>query len=78
LGSQDLEDILTLFDGRLVLVEEIREADSELKHYIAQQVLNILEHQDFSSAVDNVTRGDRPRNDLIYSRLEQVASWVSE
>ncbi len=75
-SSQDSEDILMLFDGRVELVEEILSADVALQHYIAEQVNMLLQHQDIRAAVDNITRSDKARSNLIHIRLKKVTSGI--
>lgn len=37
LGSHDLEDVITVIDGRPLLLDEVRHAPRELKSYICQR-----------------------------------------
>ncbi len=69
LSSQDIEDILNLFDGRHTLVEEIDSASRELKKYIAEQLDNLLADSNFDYAVQTAALGDSQREDWIYERL---------
>jgi len=74
LSSRDMEDILSLFDGREEVTQEIINSDSDVKFYIAEQIAALMKHQDFDYAVQGSTRGDSGRSDLIFERLEQVAA----
>jgi len=78
LGSQDIEDLLNLFNGRPALIDEIRQADVELRRYIAVQIQSLLDASDFTDAVQDCARNDRNQEAYIYERLEQVASWATE
>ncbi|WP_319784457.1 hypothetical protein [Oceanisphaera sp. IT1-181] len=73
LSSRDIEDILTLVDGREELSNEVRGADVELRHYIAVELSALLEIQDFEYAVQSQSLGDQAREDEIFSRLELLA-----
>ena len=74
LGSRDIEDILTLVDGSDALVETVEAADTEVKHYIAENLTALLADSNFENAVFSQSRGDRDREDLIFERLEALAS----
>jgi len=69
-ASHDMEDILNLFDGREEIIQEITTADTDVRNYIAQQIGQLLDNNDFGYAVQTTARGDREREDLIYERLE--------
>ncbi|MGO2090191.1 MAG: hypothetical protein ACTH2P_11335 [Oceanisphaera sp.] len=72
LASRDIEDILTLVDGRDELLSEVREADTELKSYIASEFSALLKLQDFEYAVQSQSLNDQDREDEIFFRLEQL------
>ena len=71
-GSHDMEDILTLFDGREEIVREIAAADQDLRNFIAHQIGLLLASDGFDYAVQAAARGDWDRQMLIYERLEAV------
>jgi len=73
LGSHDLEDLLNLFDGRPVLLAEIEQAESGLRQFIAAEIQELLQSNDFAYAVQACALGDRDREALIFERLEKVA-----
>lgn len=72
LSSRDIEDILTLVDGREELLNEVREADAELRRYIAYEFSALLALQSFEYAVQSQSLNDQAREDEIFSRLEQL------
>jgi predicted nucleotidyltransferase len=51
LGSHDLEDILTVVDGRETLLAEIYAAPSELQKYLARSFREWLSNMDFVQAI---------------------------
>lgn len=51
LASHDLEDILTVVDGRPELVEEARRERVDLRRYLSEQFSNLLANQDFVQAM---------------------------
>ncbi len=76
MGSKDIQDILNLFDGRDMLVEEIKHAASELRVYIAEQIQGLLNHPEFDYAIQSITRNSPGRDDIIYKRLEAVSEAI--
>ena len=72
LGSHDLEDLLSLFDGRPELLAEIEQAAPELRQYIAIKIGELLESNDFEYAVQSCALGNSEREALIFKRLEQA------
>lgn len=67
---RDLEDLLNLFDGRESLVEELSQAPIELQEFVAAEITQLLENNDFEYAVQSTARGDESREELIFERLE--------
>ena len=43
-GSHDYEDIIYLLDNRIGIIEEILEAEGEVKDYIKQELTTIINH----------------------------------
>ena len=58
LASHDLEDIITVVDGRPELQQEIDQADGELRRYIAAEFSALLEDRDFLMALAGHLPGD--------------------
>lgn len=58
LASHDLEDIITVVDGRPELQQEIDQADGELRRYIAAEFNALLEDRDFLMALAGHLPGD--------------------
>lgn len=74
LASRDLEDILTLVDGREELVEEIRDAEADVQAYIAEEFLILLAPVPwFPEAVRSQVEGDVDRETLLHERLNAIA-----
>lgn len=72
LGSRDIEDILSLFNGRDTLVEELAQASPTLRNYVSEQFKHLLANQGFEFAVQDAARGDPGRQELIFERLSSV------
>ncbi|WP_233236528.1 hypothetical protein [Bordetella sp. LUAb4] len=76
LESTDVEDILTLIDGRSDLIEEILRADTELRAYIGSQISNLKKHRDFEYAVAAASNGDAAREEIIAKRIDLISSFA--
>ena len=72
IGSKDITDIIALFDGRPALVEEIQQADKDIRSYISWQLTELLKNSDFEYAVQGSTMSNKDREDLIFQRIEEV------
>ncbi len=75
LTSHDIEDILTVVDGRPELANDILVCDSLLRAYIAEQLADLLELNDFEYVVQSIANTDAQRETLIFQRLEELASY---
>lgn len=58
LASHDLEDIITVVDGRPELAQEIDQADGKLRRYIATEINTLLEDHNFLMALPGHLPGD--------------------
>jgi len=65
LASHDLEDIITVVDGRSELVDEVGSATSALRAYIAKRVRIFLQNPNFLEALP----GHLPRDEASQARL---------
>lgn len=74
LGSQDIEDILNLFNGRPSLLDEIRQAPRPLRTYIATEIAELLKNTGMAHAIEGSTQGQRELTDYLYELLETTAS----
>lgn len=72
LGSRDIEDILTLMDGRAELVSELQAAPAELRQYINTELAELMQANQFSYAITSAAGNDAGREDLIFKRLDAI------
>lgn len=56
--SHDMEDILTLIDGRSELMDEVCRSSENLRQYLAEQFSALLSDRDFSDAIYGFFPGD--------------------
>jgi hypothetical protein len=74
--SRDLEDIITVIDGRPAIVEEIRAQEETLRDYIAREMTGFLGTQVFREALPGYVEqdaGSQARVPLIETRIQQIA-----
>jgi hypothetical protein len=50
-ASSDLEDIITVLDGRPTVVDEVAASPRELRRYIGKEVGRVLDNLEFANAV---------------------------
>jgi predicted nucleotidyltransferase len=72
MGSRDIEDILNLFDGRPSIIEELKQADEKLKHYVSGRIVELLKNNEFEYAVQSAVLGDDSRERELFQRLEEA------
>jgi len=70
--SHDLEDIITVVDGRDELLAELAAAPSELRHFIAGQFQAVLDHTDFSNVLPGIV-SQTTRTGLVLQRFADIA-----
>lgn len=77
LASHDLEDVITVVDGRAELLEEAKKAPEELRSYIATEIQRLLANADFLDALPGHLPGDgasQARLPEITRRLRVLAA----
>ena len=76
LASHDLEDIITVIDGRTEITDEISRAPEDVREYISGKVAGLLETRQFLDALpgyllpDDASQG---RMRILMDRLTQIA-----
>lgn len=75
LSSHDLEDVLSVVDGRTELVEELRAADPELRAFVGATVAGLLADDGFLNALPGLVLEGSPavRTPIVLQRLRQLA-----
>lgn len=73
--SRDIEDILTLIDGRPELLQEILDSTDELKKYFSEQFSLLLKHGDFAYAIQSAA-GDGSRQALVEEKIKTIISYA--
>jgi hypothetical protein len=76
LASHDLEDIITVIDGRTEIIEEISRAPEDVRNYISGKITGLLKNEQFLDALpgyllpDDASQG---RMKILMNRLTQIA-----
>ncbi|MDB6045992.1 MAG: hypothetical protein JWM63_4543 [Gammaproteobacteria bacterium] len=79
LASHDLEDIITVVDGRPELSSEIRMASPPLRGYLVTQIATLLRNADFIEALPAHLPGDgasQSRLPILKERLRRLSDIV--
>lgn len=75
MASHDMEDFIAVLDGRLEIVEDIRESDKEIKSYLADQFKQLLENDEFLDALPGHLPPDEAsqrRIPIVEDRMRQI------
>jgi hypothetical protein len=76
LVSHDLEDIINLINGRVEIVEEIKNSEADLKEFIANTFQEFLDEELFLEALPGHLLPDQAsqaRLSIILERIKKVA-----
>jgi len=72
LASHDLEDLITVIDGRRELLDEIERADAEVKRFIAGELKGLLENTDFLAALPGQLPGDAASQARLPELIQRI------
>jgi predicted nucleotidyltransferase len=73
--SRDMEDLVTVLDGRSEIVSDVQHADEELKKYLIEECSMLLKERDFLDALPGYLPPDassQDRSTLIIDRLDAI------
>ncbi len=71
--SHDMEDIITVLDGRQEILDEIKNADTELASELANRFQQLLKHQRFIDAVS----GHMPTHATSQARVTGIIETIN-
>lgn len=74
LSSRDMEDILSLLDGRPAIVDEVRSADDTLRGFIAGTLAHFRDEGDFEYAVQSIASHQESREEEVFRRIDGICS----
>jgi hypothetical protein len=74
LGSHDAEDIVNLVDGRPELVDDVANASSELRRYLAERCAALLARPDFADTLAGMIVPDEALAERVQTALQRLTS----
>ena len=75
-GSRDIEDVVSVVDGRVSIVEEIRISDWKIINFISETIKKLLEIPDFVISISGHLRPDpasQQRKEIVIERLNKIS-----
>jgi hypothetical protein len=73
LASHDLEDLVTVVNGREELIDEWRTAPEDLRQYVSDAIKGLLETERFIDALPDYVSEDEDRVGILLERLRQIS-----
>lgn len=73
LESRDIEDIVTVVNGREELIEEIKTAPDDVRTFIANYIADLLSQRAFTDALPGHLNPDSARITIVIDRLRQIS-----
>jgi predicted nucleotidyltransferase len=70
--SHDLEDVITVVDGREELISELSSAPPDVRDFVAQTLRGILRHADFTNVLPGIV-SQRTRTGMVLQRFTQIS-----
>lgn len=74
LGSRDLEDIISVVNGREELMIEIKNAPNDVRAYISATVTELLTQRGFIDSIPGHLNPDQSRINIVIDRLRQISN----
>ncbi len=71
LTSRDIEDILSLIDGREAIVDEVRTSEANVRNYISLEIKSLMGCDGFEWAISSQANGGAGEA-VLYERLEKI------
>jgi predicted nucleotidyltransferase len=74
-ASKDLEDVLSIVNGRSELLDELREAPADVRRFVCDTIAAWLSAEDFLEALPGHLAGDssQARLSILLARLRSIA-----
>ncbi len=74
MASRDLEDVVTLVNGREELIAELESTNSALANYVAEELMRLTASEGFRNALPGlIAAQERDRLSILWSRIEEMA-----
>ncbi|MEO5793847.1 MAG: hypothetical protein ABIP34_02120 [Rhodoferax sp.] len=75
--SHDLEDIITVLDGRSEVLAELAAASTDVRVYVASQLRSLLLHPEFLNALPGIVE-QAMRADVVLRRIQSLAALAAD
>lgn len=72
--SHDLEDVITVVDGREELIGELMSAPRDVRNFVAQTLRGVLQHPDFTNVLPGIV-SQSTRTGLVLQRFTQISEF---
>lgn len=76
--SHDVEDIVTVIDGRVELADEIHIAPTDLREYLSHEFAALLSNRDFLEAFPGHLLPDAASQQRLQLVMKRMQQWVAE
>ncbi|MBU1745930.1 MAG: hypothetical protein KJ649_13695, partial [Proteobacteria bacterium] len=76
MASHDMEDIITILDGRPEIISEIRSSSDDLKDFLSRTFRTLLANDEFLDSIPGHLSPDRAsqtRLPMLIERLREIA-----
>ncbi|HSW60408.1 MAG TPA: hypothetical protein VLJ60_06380 [bacterium] len=76
LGSRDVEDVISVIDGRSSIVEEIKNSDQEIVEFISKTIKELLQKNEFVASISGHLMPDpasQKRRSIVFERLDEIS-----
>lgn len=74
MASHDMEDIITIIEGRLELINEVKESEINLKDFLAEKFQHFLKSEAFLEALP----GHLPPDPVSQARMPKITAHMEE
>ncbi|UCF85090.1 MAG: hypothetical protein JSV50_05510, partial [Desulfobacteraceae bacterium] len=74
IASHDMEDIIAIIDGRIELIDEVKNTDPDLKRFLSQTFQRFLKTEAFLESLP----GHLPPDPVSQARLPKITSLIEK
>ena len=74
-STHDIEDIVTLFDGRSSIVEDLKKAKSDVLDYLKAEFSNFIANDNFEQAIEahiSDRQNTLARKEIVLKRIREI------
>ncbi len=78
--SHDLEDVICILDGRPELIDEIANAEKNIRNYVCNRLRNFVDDTQFIESLAGHLPGDagsQARLPMLVDKLQRIAALAS-